>query len=307
MAKVSWMQVVLSIADAYRAASGTSGKIAVGDLPGLIRQGVGVLIDTTVTAGLNPFKVNAKNGEPFKSVTVNPTPSKAITVTAGAADKRFFHDDESLISEVKVQPTPTMSKVVTPAKDAFVVTPENGYHLSSVAVSGDANLVPECIARDKSIFGVVGTFMGGIAPEDMGCTKLAIDKFTPSEDLDSNNYAIPHTLGETPKMAILTMDHNASLLYEESSTSYDTRCYSVMAYTITGPKNFVSESGGAGSYNFFYTRSKKTEIIDTHYASATMSQKTLTGSAVTLRQTRPSYGDKIYYCKGVEYTLITLA
>lgn len=49
-------------------------------------------------------------------------------------------------------------KTVTPGKETQNVTPDSGKLLSKVTVNGDENLASENIARNKSIFGITGSF-----------------------------------------------------------------------------------------------------------------------------------------------------
>lgn len=60
------------------------------------------------------------------------------------------------------------TKTVTPSASQQDVTPDEGYDgLSEVTVYGDADLVPGNIKKEVNIFGVVGTFEGGITPAPM--------------------------------------------------------------------------------------------------------------------------------------------
>ena len=121
-----------------------------------------------------------------------------------------------------------------------------------------------------------------------GFTKMAIDKFTPSSRgyaSSSKAYELSHSLGESPKIALLLSD------VARSGADYDVA--------------FLMSRAEYDIYTFFgYFKSSALT-----YGNASSSPLYPSGSKSTNSQkiTLNASGNVYYFAAGVEYTLITLA
>jgi len=111
------------------------------------------------------------NGSQFGNAT-------ASDVTKG---KTFTSAEGLTVTGTYEPPTfTTQEKIVTPSASEQTVAPDDGYNgLSSVTVSGDANLTAENIKEGVSIFGVLGT-LATSSGGNGNCEAYTIDATDPT-------------------------------------------------------------------------------------------------------------------------------
>lgn len=176
---------------------------------------------------------------------------------------------------------PEEEKTVTPSASGLVVTPTSGRTLNKVTINGDSDLKPENVRNGVNIFGVLGTLNEGMDPSTFGCTKVAVDRFTPSSRVAINSMAIAHSLGQAPKYAFLVASRLA------------TSANDVNLLFLSNPPR----SSGATYSNSLYISYRHSES----YHTGDIDSCKVTTTALT--PTPRTY----YYTANVEYTLITMA
>ena len=119
----------------------------------------------------------------------------------------------------------------------------------------------------------------GIDPSLFGCTKYAVDKFTFSSQIASEQAVLNHSLGRVPRIAVLVPDANIS----------GTQKFH------TGVAVFLN-GGSSGSMGYI--------ILGGSGSESTSSSVSLTANNTTIKLR--SYSG-YYFATGVEYTLITMA
>lgn len=108
--------------------------------------------EKTVTPTNSDTTVTPDNGYTLNKITVKgDSDLKAENIKSGVS---IFGITGSLESSQDVK---TQSKTVTPTKDGVTVTPDSGYLLEKVTISGDSDLIPANIKSGVTIFGVTGS------------------------------------------------------------------------------------------------------------------------------------------------------
>ena len=105
----------------------------------------------------------------LSKVTVNPMPTGTLKtptvnsigyVSSGVQTAGYF--DTSATSGLQL--STQAAKTITPTTYSQTAVASGKYTTGAVTVAGDANLVASNIVAGKSIFGVSGSYTGGIAP-----------------------------------------------------------------------------------------------------------------------------------------------
>ena len=109
----------------------------------------------------------------------------SIDVRKSISEVNYNSTNVPLYTEVNFQ-----AKTVTPETSAQIVSADEGYDgLSSVTINGDINLTPDNVKKDVNIFGVTGTFEGGVIyPDPVSAGSVPIYLGTDSSSYSNRSY-----------------------------------------------------------------------------------------------------------------------
>ena len=135
---------------------------------------------------------------------------------------------------------------LTPGYGSTTVTPRDGHLITSVTVSGDANLVPENIRHDVTIFGVTGTYkttetvtyMLPVLELDMSGLTWVADG-TVAYDSDDMPYyrQMTYRTGAAPSHAKFVTEQKDGAVQEWKSVSY-----TMLTDSVTVPASYQTSS-----------------------------------------------------------------
>ena len=146
-------------------------------------------------------------------------------------------------------------------------------------------LLAKNIRKGISIWGVLGTMITGMAPEDIGYTKIVVDKIICSADTTLYN-GVNHSLGDVPEMALLYTKKTGLI------TRTNTDC--ILSAYINKPTDGRLKGGAVSVYN------------STQGGRATQKGTVITGSATDTKISITN-NSPLFLKKGIEYILITMA
>lgn len=129
------------------------------------------------TLEVTPKKNEQSYSGVFTKVDVNAIESEELNVTPSEEEQL----KEGLFDKVSIGAIQTEEKVATldfSNTDTVEVTPIEGSYLKKVTINKDENLVPENIAKDVFIDGILGTHQGGTDTSD--ATATAYDIISPA-------------------------------------------------------------------------------------------------------------------------------
>lgn len=253
--------------------------------------------EKTVTAGTSAKVVTPSDGKTIKKVTVNPTPSQSKTVTPSTSQQTVSPDSGKLLSQVIVNAMTSGALSDITVSSAGLITAQvgtSGYLASGTEVTKQltkqaaktvtpSESVQTAVAKGRYTTGAVKVAAipsKYINLEVLGCTKYAIDTFTSSSRSLLNKTAIPHSLGEKPKVAILIAVNFTS------TTSSDVD--KVGLFNLNG-----ANANGQLTYYYASGTNQRNAVA--------ASSSNVTDSSITVG------GNSYYYPAGQVYKLITMA
>ena len=131
---------------------------------------------------------------------------------------------------------------------------------------------------------------GGITPEIFGCTKMAVDEFTPASDKQMASVTLNHSLGVIPRLLIIVADNQDSYIAE--------------SYHDTLKLAFVANWNSA-SYSNFSSGAVKSNSGGNHSYASTSASIAFTNCNIT---SNASYSPGVYYFPaGETYKIYTFA
>ena len=131
---------------------------------------------------------------------------------------------------------------------------------------------------------------GGLTPEMFGCTKMAVDEFTPASDKQMGSITLNHSLGVIPRLLIIVADNQDSYIAESYHTTLK------LAFVV---------NWNSSSYSNFYSGAVKSNTGAIQSDSTASANVTFTNSTI---KSNANYSPGVYYLPaGETYKIYTFA